>query len=117
MIAAIGIVTLTSMSGIQARAATIYADRVVPLQQLKVVADAYAVAIVDNVHKVRAGTVTYEDGANTIRKARTTIDSAMKAYSSTWLTDEEKGLLAKATPHDGDGEPGDRPGARPARHP
>ena len=42
MIAAIGIVTLTSMAGIQARAATIYADRVVPLQQLKVVADAYA---------------------------------------------------------------------------
>ena len=97
MIAAIGIVTLTSMAGIQARAATIYADRVVPLQQLKVVADAYAVAIVDNVHKVRAGTVSYEDGATTIRKARSSIDSAMKAYSSTWLTEEEKGLLAKAT--------------------
>eukprot|EP01032_Pedospumella_encystans_P037272 gene37272-42213_t len=34
---------------------SIVADRVIPMEQLKVIADAYAVDIVDAVHKVRSG--------------------------------------------------------------
>ena len=41
---------------------TVYVDRVQPLGDIKAVADAYAVSIVDNVHKMRAGTVGWSDG-------------------------------------------------------
>ena len=34
---------------------TVYQDRVVPLKQIKLVSDAYAINIVDTAHKVRDG--------------------------------------------------------------
>jgi methyl-accepting chemotaxis protein len=95
LIAILSIVVVAAMTRINRSTNTIYADRVVPLQQLKIVADAYAVSIVDNAHKVRAGTVSYADGAATIRKARTVIDSAWTAYTSTSLTEEEQRLIAE----------------------
>jgi len=90
------VLSLDSMSRLHAGTSTIFADRVVPLQQLKVVADAYAVAIVDNAHKVRAGTISAREGASTVRQARMTIDSAWTQYRSTFLTPEEKQLVAAA---------------------
>ena len=42
-------------SDAEASLQTIYADRVVPLRDLKLIADAYAVNIVDTTHKVRSG--------------------------------------------------------------
>ena len=93
LIAALSALSVVSMSRLNASTQTIYADRVVPLQQLKVVADAYAVAIVDNVHKVRAGTVSFSDGQSTIVKARSSIDSAWALYKSTELTAEESALI------------------------
>ncbi|MCU0634466.1 MAG: methyl-accepting chemotaxis protein [Gemmatimonadaceae bacterium] len=93
-IALLSVVAVGAMSRLHQGTATIYADRVVPLQQLKLVADAYAVSIVDNAHKVRAGTVSFADGATTITRARALIDSAWTAYTQTSLTDEEKQLIA-----------------------
>jgi methyl-accepting chemotaxis protein len=96
LIAVLCVVVLTSIARMQRSANTVYLDRVVPLQQLKLVADAYAVSIVDNAHKVRAGAVSYADGAQTIHRARTVIDSAWSAYKATYLTDEESKLAADA---------------------
>ena len=44
-----------------------------PLKQLKTVADAYAVTIVDLAHKVRAGTVPFETGVTTLAEAEARI--------------------------------------------
>ncbi|MCU0635662.1 MAG: methyl-accepting chemotaxis protein, partial [Gemmatimonadaceae bacterium] len=96
LLALISVVVVGAMTRINRGTRTIYADRVVPLQQLKLVADAYAVSIVDNAHKVRAGSVSTVDGARTIRQARAVIDSAWKAYTSTSLTAEERRLIADA---------------------
>lgn len=94
LVAALSMLAVASMSRLNAGTRTIYLDRVVPLQQLKAVADAYAVAIVDNAHKVRAGTVSFSEGEATIAKAHTSIDRAWALYKSTELTTEERALIA-----------------------
>lgn len=48
---------------------TIYADRVVPLRDLKVVADMYAVNIVDTSHKVRNGNLPWAAGITAVGEA------------------------------------------------
>jgi CHASE3 domain sensor protein len=69
LIALLGGVVLFEITRLHQNSTTIYADQVLPLQQLKLVADAYAVSIVDNAHKVRAGSVSFADGRQTIARA------------------------------------------------
>ncbi len=69
--------------------AALYNDRVTPLKQLKEVADAYAVNIVDAAHKVRDGALTPDQGVQSIQQAQRTIQEQWKAYTSTQLTPEE----------------------------
>ena len=76
--------------------ATINADRVVPLQQLKVVADLYAVNIVDATHKARSGEFDWRETAEAYEQALQTITQTWSAYKATFLTDEEKVLVAEA---------------------
>jgi len=78
--------------------ATVYNDRVVPLKQLKILADAYAVSMVDVAHKVRDGSLNADDGANKVTAAFGEIDKQWKAYTATYLVPAEKELVAKATP-------------------
>jgi len=58
--------------------ATLYNDRVIPLKQLKEVAEAYAVNIVDTAHKVRDGAMTPEQGVQSIQQAQRTIAEQWK---------------------------------------
>ena len=76
------------------RLQTIYADRVVPLQQLKLVADAYAVSIVDMSHKTRDGAETFESGLAKVEQAQGVIRGRWQEYTATFLTDDEKKLVA-----------------------
>ncbi len=73
----------------------VYQDRVVPLQQIKSVSDAYAVNIVDAAHKVRDGAFTIAQGQESIAKARRDIQAQWNAYLATELTPEEKQLASK----------------------
>ena len=68
---------------------TIVEDRVVPLAQLKKVADAYAVDIVDTAHKMRSGALSWDQGAKSIEGALKTIEAQWAAYLATTLTPEE----------------------------
>jgi methyl-accepting chemotaxis protein len=73
---------------------TIVADRVVPMEQLKAVADAYAVSIVDTAHKVRSGALTFAEGTESVDQALAVIDAKWSAYMATTLTDEEAKIAA-----------------------
>lgn len=78
-----------SLTSVNSRMASIVADRVLPLEQLKAVADGYAVAIVDNAHKVRSGVISFEEGRTILSTAELDIASKWSAYLATKLTDEE----------------------------
>jgi len=75
---------------------TIVADRVVPLEQLKVVSDKYAVDIVDTAHKVRSGALGFEAGGQGIRRALMVIEKQWTAYEATAMTAEERALADEA---------------------
>ncbi|MDI1308015.1 MAG: methyl-accepting chemotaxis protein [Methylotenera sp.] len=87
--------------GIQAsnnKLSSVYQDRVIPLQQLKIVADMYAVNVVDTSHKVRNGNLTWAQGLENVDNALKEVDKQWKAYTSTYLVEDEKKLVAEAKP-------------------
>jgi methyl-accepting chemotaxis protein len=74
---------------------SIYDDRVVPLEQLKRVSDAYAVNIVDTTHKLRANDLTWNEAKQSLDGAIEIIDREWTAYLSTSLTPDEKVIVDK----------------------
>lgn len=77
---------------------TVYQDRVVPLKDLKLIADMYAVNIVDTSHKVRNGNLTWEEGRKNVEAAEKIIEERWQAYLATTLVAEEQRLVAEITP-------------------
>ncbi|MFN3440644.1 MAG: methyl-accepting chemotaxis protein [Acidovorax sp.] len=77
---------------------SVYDDRVVPLKQIKVVADMYAVHVVDAAHKVRDGAMTPAQGLKSVTDARKDIDTNWKAYLATQLVPEETQLVERFKP-------------------
>jgi len=59
---------LTGMSKTNSSLKTVYEDRVVPLKDLKIIADMYAVNIVDTSHKVRNGNLSWSEGRKMLMK-------------------------------------------------
>lgn len=75
---------------------TIYEDRVIPLRDLKLIADAYAVSIIDTTNKTNAGLIRAEDAAASINTAEQLISDRWKKYLATSLTAQEKQLAEQA---------------------
>lgn len=74
----------------------IYDDRVVPLEDLKLIADDYAVFVIDAVNKANAGLITGSEALDGIRKARKEIEEKWDKYMATTLTVEEAQLAKEA---------------------
>ncbi|MDD2176870.1 methyl-accepting chemotaxis protein [Acidovorax sp. D2M1] len=91
----IGIAGLTGMQHADAGLNTVYQDRVVPLKQIKLVSDAYAVNVVDTAHKVRDGALTPQQGLESIAKAKKDISDNWTAYLATELVADETRLVAQ----------------------
>lgn len=68
-------------------------DRVVPLKQIKVVSDNYAVSIVDNLHKYNAKLLSKSQLLAAIESAENVANQNWQAYLNTELTSEEKRLI------------------------
>ena len=77
---------------------SLYQDRIKPLQQIKIVSDAYAVTIVDTMHKHRAGLLNVQEASSQIRQAADTAQNAWQAYRQTRMTAEEQRLVDVANP-------------------
>lgn len=74
----------------------LYQDRVKPLQQIKTVSDAYAVTVVDTLHKHRAGLLDASAASTQLQQATKVAAESWQAYRATRLTDLEQGLAEKA---------------------
>ena len=72
--------------------------RVVPIERLKVVADMYAVNIVDTAHKTRNGNITFAQARENIKAARERIKAAWTAYTGRQLDTEEARGVAGLRP-------------------
>ncbi|WP_374674585.1 methyl-accepting chemotaxis protein [Ideonella sp.] len=94
-------VAVTGLLRVQASNAvlqTLYLDRIVPLKQIKAVADSYAIGTAGAVQKVMAGAITQEQALQGLRESRTRIRAEWQAYTRTYLVESEKQLIARAEP-------------------
>ena len=89
--------TFLVLNTMSAAMGTIVVDRLVPAASLKKVGDLYAVNIVDTAHKVRSGTLSWEEGHRLNTEAVAEIQKIWDAYAATYLTDEERGLARQMT--------------------
>ncbi len=72
---------------------SIYDDRVVPLEQLKLVSDAYAIKVVDTAYKVNSGTLDWSAATLNVDAAREAIDEHWTSFLGTHLTDHESEIV------------------------
>lgn len=92
----VGVVGIVGIRKTNAGLETVYNDRVVPLKQLKAIADDYAVFIIDAANKCNAGIFTAEETLKGLTEASSRIQSNWKDYMSTYLTPEEAKLAKEA---------------------
>ena len=91
-----GAVGLRSLHIVEANGEAIYNDRIVPLDQLKRIADAYAVDVIDAVNKANAGRMSAEDAVKALTTAKTVVQRTWTDYMATVLTPEEAQLARQA---------------------
>ncbi len=77
---------------------SMYNDRVVAIDQIKGISDAYAVDIVNTVHKTLNGTLLFTQAVENIDRARNVIRGRWTAYRAAGLVDEERQLVARIDP-------------------
>lgn len=92
----IGLIGIMKLAQVNTGLNTVYNDRVIPLNQLKAIADAYAVNIMDTTHKTRNGNISTGDCSKSITEAKEIVDKNWKVYMSTHLTPEEAKLAEEA---------------------
>lgn len=90
------LLSLYDMKLLAAGVDSLYQDRVKPLQQIKQVSDAYAVTIVDTLHKHRAGLLDASETLKLLEQAETQAQKAWQAYQNTRITADEQLLLNAA---------------------
>ena len=95
--AAIGLIGLSGIHKTNKGLESVYNERVVPLKQLKTIADAYAVAIIDAVNKANAGLTDAETAYKSLTSAQVDIRNNWTTYTAADLTPAEKQLAAEAT--------------------
>lgn len=94
----IGVMGIRAMQSEHAAMSTVYNDRVVPLKDLKMIADMYAVNIVDTAHKVRNKGMDVDSGIHNIQQADDVIRQKWKAYLATELVKQEEELVDEIKP-------------------
>jgi methyl-accepting chemotaxis protein len=92
---AIGVIGHRALSNEHDRLVELNTEAVEHLRRLKIVSDAYAVFIVDASHKVRNGNFTWDQGIQSITKARADIDREWNGFASAAFDDDEKENVAK----------------------
>jgi len=91
--AGLGILKLSNMKTINKGIDTIYEDRVLPLQQLKLISDLYGIHIVDTAHKVLNGNISWSAGRKSVDETTREIPRMWAGYLKTYLVDEEKRMI------------------------
>lgn len=98
LIAVIGM-ALSNASKINQSFDELFNDRMRPVSQLKVVSDVYAVAMVDALHKYRAGIFDEATLRKAFSDARSRGDKAWAEYTGTRLTGDERSRVERTQPH------------------
>jgi methyl-accepting chemotaxis protein len=89
----LGITSIFKLENTNEGLKRVYHDRILPLVQLKNIAEAYAVNIVDTAVKLRNDKISFEKCVSNINEAKTIIDKNWNEYLATNLDDKEKEIV------------------------
>ncbi|NER33566.1 MAG: methyl-accepting chemotaxis protein [Oscillatoria sp. SIO1A7] len=92
-LAILGIYSLRGFENIDRQVGTIYDDRLVPLQQIKLISDAYGLTVVDAVNKASEEKWTASDALVSINSALGTASSIWDKYKQTDLSQKERQII------------------------
>ena len=93
----IGVYGINEIKAMNRNTETLYADRVIPMEQLATVRYNYAVGIISVAEEARTHHLSYTEAAKQVEKARATIGRLWTAYLLTYLTPEEKLMAGQAS--------------------
>jgi methyl-accepting chemotaxis protein len=85
----VGSYALYAFRRIDRQVQTIYDDRVIPLTQLKVVSDGYAITAIDVANKLELGMLSPPEAKQVLDRMRISVDERWADYLKTALTPEE----------------------------
>ena len=91
-IVVLGVLGIVQLQKVNSGLERVYNDRVVPLEQLKIIADEYAINVVDTTHQTRNGNFDFQKCVLNINTAQNRIKTNWDKYLSTSLTKEEEVL-------------------------
>lgn len=92
----IGFIAINMMGKIETGVERIYYNRLVPLDDLKVIADKYAIDVIDAANKANAGGFTAAQAIAALESSKSTIDKYWQKYLATELTQEESQMVQQA---------------------
>lgn len=98
LILVVGVLGIFAMQDSNRAMGSVYKDRVIPLKDLKLIADMYAVNIVDTAHKVRNKGLSMAEGLSNVEKADDIIHQRWAAYLATELVSQERDLVELIKP-------------------
>lgn len=87
-----GIYGIYNLNTVNNSLESVYIERVIPLKQLKIISDMYAVDVVDATHKIRNGNIDFKTGRRNLKKAKSAIDDNWRIYLQSSITAEERKL-------------------------
>jgi len=95
LLVALGSQSYFSVRAMHQHIDTLYDDRIVPLTELKLIADAYAVNVIDAVNKANAGVFTAEQAVQELEKAQQIIKEQWAIYQSHSMQADEQQLISQ----------------------
>ncbi|MBF0345620.1 MAG: PAS domain S-box protein [Nitrospirae bacterium] len=94
----VGVLCISGMKISKKAFEIVFNDRVIPMSYIKTVSDMYAINVVDTVHKVISGNITWEQGQANVDMAIGIIEKTWMDYKRTSLTSEEERLISEIEP-------------------
>lgn len=96
LLVSICVLAVNMMGKIESGVTSIYNDRVVPLEDLKIIGDDYAVSVIDAVNKANAGMFSAAEASRAMTDSSVNISKKWNEYMATSLTEEESRLAQEA---------------------
>jgi methyl-accepting chemotaxis protein len=94
----IALMAINTFHNINEGIGRIYDDRIVPMKQLKTIADDYAVLVIDAINKADNNIISSAEAINHIQTAQNRITGTWEKYLTTELTKEENTLVSDIKP-------------------
>jgi len=94
----LGVFGIIEMRTMNENTKTLYADRMLPIEQLTTIRYSYLVGIIATAEQVQTHRLSFKDARKQIEETQKNIAANWQAYLHTYLTAEEKQLTSEAPP-------------------